>query len=65
MKFYFVSDILEVPSVHTPVFCIQEHFLLQNNIYKLSKVFGLGPYTGWSLLHEPKMIVNISLVLDY
>ena len=29
-----------MPSVNVPIFCLQEHFLLRENIYKLSKHFG-------------------------
>ena len=47
-KLDFIKDILEIPSVHTPIFCIQEHFLLRNNIYKLSKAFG-----NYSVLAKP------------
>ena len=38
-KLNFVKNLLEMPSTNIPVFCIQEHFLLRNNIYKLSKAF--------------------------
>ena len=35
----FVNDILEIPSNHCSIVCLQEHFLLRNNLYKLSKQF--------------------------
>ena len=38
-KLDFVNDILEIPSNHFSIVCLQEHFLLRNNLYKLSKQF--------------------------
>ena len=36
-KLRFINDILEVSARNSSIFCIQEHFLLRNNVYKLSK----------------------------
>ena len=36
-KLKFVNDILEISPRNSTVFCIQEHFLLRNNVYKLSQ----------------------------
>ena len=38
-KLDFINDLLEIPQRNIPIFCIQEHFLLRNNVYKLSKAF--------------------------
>ena len=37
-KVQFINDLLSLPSKPS-VFCLQEHFLLRNNLYKLSKSF--------------------------
>jgi exonuclease III len=38
-KLKFIKDMIEIPQRNSPIFCIQEHFLLRNNVYKLSKAF--------------------------
>ena len=38
-KLEFIKDIIEIPQRNIPIFCLQEHFLLRNNVYKLSKAF--------------------------
>ena len=38
-KLEFINDILEIPQKNIPIICLQEHFLLRNNLYKLSKAF--------------------------
>ena len=35
----FINDLLSLPIKHIPIFCIQEHFVLRGNLYKLSQVF--------------------------
>ena len=42
-KIQFINDLLEISSKNMPILCIQEHFLLRNNVYKLIK--GLDKYT--------------------
>ena len=47
-KLKLIKDIIEIPQRNIPVFCIQEHFLLRNNIYKLSNAF-----KNFSVLAKP------------
>ena len=42
-KIQFINDLLDISSNNMPVLCLQEHFLLRNNVYKLCK--GLKNYT--------------------
>ena len=38
-KLDFISDFIDISRNQIPIFCIQEHFLLRNNLYKLTKYF--------------------------
>ena len=38
-KFSFINDLIKVSGSQIPIFCIQEHFLMRNNLYKLSNAF--------------------------
>ena len=38
-KLDFIDDLINISSDQLPIFCIQEHFLLRNNLYKLSQHF--------------------------
>ena len=38
MKLDFINDVIKLCSgTNIPIFCIQEHFLLRSNLYKISK----------------------------
>ena len=38
-KLSYVRNLIDLCGTNLPIFCVQEHFLLRNNIYKLSKFF--------------------------
>ena len=38
-KLQYINDLLSLPSKAKSFFSIQEHFLLRNNLYKLSNTF--------------------------
>ena len=39
LKLKFIQDLISLTGNRIPVFCIQEHFLLRNNLKKLSSFF--------------------------
>ena len=39
MKLKYIQDMISLCGNKLPIFCIQEHFLLRNNVKKLSKYF--------------------------
>ena len=47
-KLDFINDVLDIPTNHLTIFCLQEHFLLRNNLYKLSQKF-----SKYSVLARP------------
>ena len=47
-KLDFINDILTLCVGQIPIFCIQEHFLLRSNLYKLSNTF-----TKFSVIAKP------------
>ena len=47
-KLQFIRDILSLSSRKIQIFCIQKHFLLRNNLYKLSNAFD-----GYAVISKP------------